>query len=138
MRLLFIGRNPLFRRKRVVGRCRAIPNVASEAGREDHRLVTAKDAKHVFHKRSNLVCFALFLGIDVLQVRDHVHDFVKTVLHLLFLLFELDDQLGDIIDRTLAVGALRCRLENVLRLFIAQDDIMCRGRSKNLKGSKGA
>jgi hypothetical protein len=131
--LLFVSRDPLFGRKRIVGSRWATANVTRKTCGKDQRLFIAKDAEHIFYKRPNLVSLALFLGINVLQVCDHIHDLVEALLHLLFLFFEVVEELRDIINRALAFGAFGRRLEDTLRLLVAQDDITSCGRGGHLK-----
>ena len=87
------------------------------------RVTTIKDAKHVADKRPDLVCLALFFLVDVLQMRNHVHDFFQSLRHFLFLFLEFVNEFVHVIEAAFAFGTVGGRLQDGGTLIVGENDV---------------
>ena len=69
-----VGVGPLLGGKDIVGSSRTLSDISSISGGEDQWLVRAENSEHILDECTNFVGLAFFLVVDVLKVRNGVHD----------------------------------------------------------------
>lgn len=123
---LLSRRLPLLGRQGIIRRRRSLANITTVSHGRKGLFLVRKHSQHILDQLADIICRTLLVFIGVLQVRNHVHDRLEATLKQLFLLLELVNEFGHIINGAFAGGAVAGRLENGFGLFFAQEDVTSR------------
>jgi hypothetical protein len=124
---------PRLGRQRIVRGGWPITNVSRKRNWKVSRFAAIKNTEHVADKRPDLIRLAFFLGVDVLQMRNHVHDFFQSLRHFLFFFLEFENEFAHVVETALAFGAVCCRLQNSTGLVVADDNMTSRSAAGDLR-----
>lgn len=112
----------------IVGRLRSTANITGEPHGECRGCLETKHSEHILHKLPDLVRLTFGFFVDVLQMGNHVLNFIQSLLHLRFLLLEFVNQFTDIIQAAFAFRAVTSRLQNLVGVLVTENDMTLRGR----------
>jgi hypothetical protein len=124
-----VGVGPLLGRKEIVGGSRTPCNIASKSSWGDQRLIRAENTEHVLDESTNFVGLAFFLLVDVLEVRNRVHDLGKAAFQILFRLLQDGQQLFHFVERAFGLDAFGRFVQDSHGFFFRQKGLVCRGGS---------